>query len=326
MNLFIISKSLIIVFHKFSSTFIHSVCPQLSSAVHASEMASIRTVCPELAERAQKELNEVPSRIPEDIQALKDWIAKQPHLKARTDDQFLTTFLRGSKFSLERAKEKLDLFYTVRTAVTELFTNRDPTQSPTSEVIKCGVFLPLPKVTAPGAPRIFLIRPGAYDADKFTIQQVMKVSYMIVDILTIEDDNLAIAGQLGVLDMSKVGMGHFLQMTPGFVKKMTMLGQEASPFRQKGFHYINTPSGFETVFNLFKSFMNEKNQSRVRDITKHESFMKFTTLFSSIYSCTSTVTMLRHSISTSPRTCCLQSMAVTQVQFKTLSITGRRRF
>lgn len=226
-------------------------------------MSAIRPVCAELAEKAKNELNEVPTRIAEDLLALKEWIAKQPHLKSRTDDQFLTTFLRGSKFSLERAKEKLDLFYTVRTAITELFTDRDPTKSPIAEVIKCGVFIPLPKTTAPDAPRIILIRPGAYDAHKFTIQQVMKVSYMIMDILTIEDDNLVIAGQMGVLDLSNVSMTHFLQMTPSFVKKMTMLGQESSPFRQKGFHYVHTPPSFETIFNLFKSFMNEKNKSRV---------------------------------------------------------------
>ena len=56
---------------------------------------------------------------------------------------------------------------------------------------------------------------------------------------------------------------HFLQFTPTFVKKMTMMSQEGSPLRQKGFHYINTPTGFETVFNMFKSFMSEKNRERV---------------------------------------------------------------
>lgn len=226
-------------------------------------MVSIRPICLELAEKAQKELNEVPSRIPEDLSALKEWISKQPHLRARTDDQFLITFLRGSKFSLERAKEKLDMFYTVRTAVPELFTDRDPTKSPISEVIKCGVFLPLPKVTGPDAPRIMLIRPGAYDANKYTIQQIMKVSLFIMDILTIEDDHLAIAGEIAILDLANVTMGHLLQMTPGFVKKLTMLSQDSSPFRQKGFHFINTPPGFETFYNLFKSFLNEKNKSRV---------------------------------------------------------------
>lgn len=39
--------------------------------------------------------------------------------------------------------------------------------------------------------------------------------------------------------------------------------QDAAPMRMKGAHYINTPVGFETVYNLFKSFFNEKNRSRV---------------------------------------------------------------
>lgn len=91
----------------------------------------------------------------------------------------------------------------------------------------------------------------------------MKVSTMVNDILMRDDDNLAVAGQVGILDLANVTMAHFLQFHPSFIKKMTMLSQEGSPVRQKGFHYINTPKGFEQVFSVFKSFMNEKNRSRV---------------------------------------------------------------
>lgn len=44
----------------------------------------IRELTPELAEIAKRELNEKPNQIKDDIQHLKDWIMKQPHLKART--------------------------------------------------------------------------------------------------------------------------------------------------------------------------------------------------------------------------------------------------
>lgn len=44
---------------------------------------------------------------------------------------------------------------------------------------------------------------------------------------------------------------------------MTVLGQDAAPVRVKGNHYINTPATFYQVFNIFKSFMNEKNKQRV---------------------------------------------------------------
>lgn len=108
------------------------------------------------------------------------------------------------------------------------------------------------------------MRPGSFDANIFTIQEVMKVTTMINDILMRNDDNFVVAGQIGILDLANVTMAHLLQFSPGFIKKMTMMSQEGSPIRQKGFHYINTPKGFEQVFSMFKSFMNPKNQSRVQ--------------------------------------------------------------
>lgn len=98
------------------------------------------------------------------------------------------------------------------------------------------------------------------------MKDIMKVNTMMMEVLHMEDDNFIIAGQVGILDLSDVTMKHFLQFDPVFIKKMTVLSQDASPFRQKGFHYVNTPSSFEYVFNMFKSFMSEKNKKRVSDI------------------------------------------------------------
>lgn len=98
----------------------------------------IRVISPELQKKAEVELNEVPSRIEEDIQTLKTWISKQSHLRARTEDQFLLAFLRGSKYSLERAKEKLDLHFTVRGLMPEVFIGRDPTNPISLEIIRAG--------------------------------------------------------------------------------------------------------------------------------------------------------------------------------------------
>lgn len=39
--------------------------------------------------------------------------------------------------------------------------------------------------------------------------------------------------------------------------------QDALPVRLKGTHYLNTPTGFETVFNAIKALLNEKNKKRV---------------------------------------------------------------
>ena len=54
------------------------------------------------------------------------------------DSQFLVTFLRGCKFSLERTKAKMDMYYTLRTALPEIYTNRDPMLPEIQKVLKAG--------------------------------------------------------------------------------------------------------------------------------------------------------------------------------------------
>lgn len=44
----------------------------------------VRPLPPDLAEKAKLELTEDPKRLQDGIDHLKDWIDKQPHLRART--------------------------------------------------------------------------------------------------------------------------------------------------------------------------------------------------------------------------------------------------
>lgn len=46
------------------------------------------------------------------------------------------TFLRGCKFSLEKTKRKLDMYFTMRAAVPEFFSNRDPALPEIKEVMR----------------------------------------------------------------------------------------------------------------------------------------------------------------------------------------------
>lgn len=103
-----------------------------------SKMAHIYPLCPELVKISETELGEVPSRIESDIEHLRQWLLKQRHIKARVDDKFLFAFLRGCKFSLERVKEKIDMYYTIRTHVPEFFSNRDPNDPKIQHAMKQG--------------------------------------------------------------------------------------------------------------------------------------------------------------------------------------------
>ncbi|CAD0196268.1 unnamed protein product [Chrysodeixis includens] len=223
---------------------------------------SVRPLPPVLEEKARKELFEDPGRLASDLQHIKDWIAKQPHLRARTDDQWLLAFLRGCKFSLERTKEKLDLYYTLRTTAPEFFKTHytDPFFE---EMLSLGIFVILPKPPTPDAPIVSIVRLGKMDPNKYNMLDVFGVTSSLMKILLLDNDNAVVAGGQGIMDFEGASMSHFLQMTPSVMKKMVVMGQDASPFRMKGNHYLNTPPGFETIFNAVKGLLNEKNKNRL---------------------------------------------------------------
>jgi hypothetical protein len=93
----------------------------------AATMSPIPEVCVRplsgpLAKKAALELNERPEFIARDLATIKQWLTKSPHITARMDDQFLIGFLRGCKYRLERVKEKLEMFYTVRSALPKVMS------------------------------------------------------------------------------------------------------------------------------------------------------------------------------------------------------------
>ncbi|XP_055703505.1 retinol-binding protein pinta-like [Phlebotomus papatasi] len=238
-------------------------------------MAQVRPLSSELSLQAQDELGEISGKIESDLQALKDWIGKQSHLTARTDDQFLIAFLRGCKYSLERAKEKIDMYYTIRTAIPEFFVDRDPQNKKLLEVLRLGLSLPLPIPVPENGSRILLVKQGAYDPSKISVVDVLKVSYMITDVMIWDDDNCAVAGQTILVDLQGLSFGHLTQVTPTLLKKMTSSIQEAYPIRQKGMHFINPMPGFESLFKIFHGFLSEKIKKRtfvhgsLEDLHKH---------------------------------------------------------
>ncbi|CAD7012619.1 unnamed protein product [Ceratitis capitata] len=223
----------------------------------------IRSVSADLQKSAIEELNEVPERIGADIEALRSWIKQQPHLRARDDDQFLLSFLRGCKFSLEKAKSKIDKYYTLRTKYPEFFGAFDADDASIRAVINAGLLLLLPKPVNEDGPRIILVRQGALPADKYTIEHFARASSYLQELLIRDDDYAMIRGIISIIDVENCTPAHVMQMTPSVMKKFSIHAEEAVPFRPKQQHFIHTPSGFETIFNVMRGLMTKKQQERI---------------------------------------------------------------
>ncbi|XP_018784467.1 PREDICTED: alpha-tocopherol transfer protein-like [Bactrocera latifrons] len=224
---------------------------------------AVRPLSAQLQAAAIKELNEVPERVAADIEALRTWIQQQPHLRARDDDQFLLSFLRGCKFSLEKAKSKIDKFYTLRTKYPEFFTINDVNEKKVRELINTGILVYLPTPLNEDGPRIAVVTLGTYSVDKYYIEDVARTLEGIQEIFMLEDDNAVVYGITTIVDVKKGSTAHLMHMSPSSIKKMTVFSEEALPFRTKATHFINIPNGFETFFNVFKHMLSKKLQKRL---------------------------------------------------------------
>ncbi|KAG8292591.1 hypothetical protein J6590_034784 [Homalodisca vitripennis] len=65
-----------------------------------------------------------PDKLENNIKLLKEWISCQPHLPKNYDERMLPLVVRGCKHNLERAKVKVDTYYSVRGSVPEIFQSR----------------------------------------------------------------------------------------------------------------------------------------------------------------------------------------------------------
>lgn len=59
--------------------------------------------------------------LPDTLKEFRQWIQAQPHLKARIDDPFLVQFLRNCNNDLEKAKEKFDNYYALKSKYPKYF-------------------------------------------------------------------------------------------------------------------------------------------------------------------------------------------------------------
>ncbi|KAF5291264.1 hypothetical protein FQR65_LT11442 [Abscondita terminalis] len=218
---------------------------------------SMRILSEALQTKAVLELHEDVQRRNEDIQLIRTWLKQQPHLNVNPDDQWILTFLRGCKFSLQKTKQKLDMFYTMKSLVPEFYKDRDPFRPEIQQILKLGCVLPLPKSDDPIAPRTVLIRM-LEKTTKFQVVDGLKLILMIFEILMNEDDNFIIVGGQVLEDYKELSFKHIQMSTPSVIKQAITCLLLTYPLRSKSFHVINASDWFNSAFQLVKPFVSKK--------------------------------------------------------------------
>ncbi|XP_072758632.1 alpha-tocopherol transfer protein-like [Anoplolepis gracilipes] len=203
----------------------------------------------------EEELKKNPQLKLSDIQSLREWCEKQPHLP-RIEDSFLAMFLHSNYYRMQPTKNTIENYYTTRTHVPEFFSNRDPLGGKElRQAFKIAANLPLKGITKDG----YRIMYGAFldvDSSRFVYNDNVKYFLMVCDVwLLTEGTN---NGYVYFADASGLSFGHIARISPLGLKKYLYYIQEAAPIRLMGIHFINAPPAMELLMNMMKPFMKKE--------------------------------------------------------------------
>ncbi|XP_073813878.1 alpha-tocopherol transfer protein-like [Musca autumnalis] len=225
-------------------------------------MTQIKPLPKVLQKIAKDELFEDPSRIPKDLEIFKLWIEQQPHLKVRMDEQFLIQFLRGCKYSMEKAKEKIDQYYTLKTKYPNILGVYDVDNERFRQISHSGIIVALPKPLNGNGERL-MVGHMNYSPDEYTYEELLRPIMAMYELFTIYDPYTSICGVRTIIDVSKLTMAHILHANLSQLKTAINFFEKSLPLRIKAIYYVNIPPVANSFFKILFPLLSEKLRQRI---------------------------------------------------------------
>ncbi|XP_023311854.1 uncharacterized protein LOC108905892 [Anoplophora glabripennis] len=150
-----------------------------------------------------------------DIEIIRNWVKSQPHLPEMPSDNMIEFFLAINKFSVERTKQKLDMYYTIRPLIPEIYDHCN-LRIPQMQGDNAGVFVSLPKQTK-DLYRVYITKIRGEDFDIYQF-----LAHMI-NLMEIAFHHDIAQGLLFVVDHTDLNMSHVMKMTPSAIKRLTIV-------------------------------------------------------------------------------------------------------
>lgn len=213
----------------------------------------------ETVEKIRKMAGVDEQRIKEAVKMLTEWLHLQPHLPHQYEEARMERLFLRCKKSIEKCKETLDVYFTVKTALPEIFSNRDPLLPWFQETSKVSCFIPLPKLTEK-YDRVLIMAIFEHDPEKYLAINVMKMCTLVVEIGYMEDYQLS---NIVFIDANNFAMSNLMQYTLPFLKKLEFVLTKVYTTRVKEIHLVNVPPLIDSTIQLFKGLLKTKLANKI---------------------------------------------------------------
>ncbi|EDW81525.1 uncharacterized protein Dwil_GK10975 [Drosophila willistoni] len=203
----------------------------------------------------EKQYAQFPEIKRSEVQKFVDWIHVQPHISAHFSEAEALHFFYACRYSMEVAKQVLDINLTARTHLDEFFVNLDCERTEIRKAMKTVSVVPLPGATPEGY-RVIIGKLDDLNASNFNYADCMKLYCMIFDYWMYEDGIQP--GHVIVIDLKGCSLGHVARIGLLQMKKFLFYLQEAAAIRLIGFHFINIVPFMDKIMALMNPFMKKE--------------------------------------------------------------------
>ncbi|CAH1399778.1 unnamed protein product [Nezara viridula] len=199
----------------------------------------------------------------DDIDKLKDWLIKQPHLPHDIDNEILCCFIYGTK-SLEIAKQKLDSYFTIRTNHPKLFefSVRDPLDPAFMKANSATRKFFLEGTTPEGYRVLFHNLTPTFNECFLHSQEIIK-SLMFIEMAMQKWPDMK--GLYLAYDIKGMDASVLPKLSPTVLASGLEWFQGSVPVKMKGVLIVNTPPFLEKALDwLLKPFLKPKLFARLK--------------------------------------------------------------
>ncbi|XP_054261625.1 retinol-binding protein pinta-like [Macrosteles quadrilineatus] len=226
-------------------------------------MDNVAVYSAERKSRLYSEYNMTSQTVGQDVQMLKQWMGKQPHLPDVSSLKMIDNWLEGllllTKNSIERAKAYIDSYFSIRTAVPNIFHHRSCKDLEIRESYKHVKLALLPGLTEEGH-RVLLMKIDSSDPSLFNLEPLIKRCSMAVDFYL--QHGVDFTGLHVVHDLQNLALGHASRFSLQLMKIMSM-AMKAYPCRIPKITLVNTPYFVDKMIAIFRPFISPKLMARV---------------------------------------------------------------
>ncbi|XP_069699129.1 alpha-tocopherol transfer protein-like [Periplaneta americana] len=205
-------------------------------------------------------LNE--QRVKESVEALKKWLAMEPHLPEESGslhEARLERWLIRCKNSMERTKQSIDLYYTLKSLSLDIMCDWNPRSKWYQDAVQRTCCFPMPELT-PEEDRVTVIKYLTKDAINNLHEDLFRLCLMTTEVRMSEDYSFT---DIVILDLENYTLEHASKVKLTTLKKGEVCLMKAFNSRLKAVHIINAPSCAEILIALIKAVLSSKLTSRI---------------------------------------------------------------